>query len=517
MESLLQSLVEEMFCSGIIQDRRNPIEEIYEKFFPFWQQACEELYRLSKISFEDQKYWALIALSNQGTQRELFADSERFHHILVDEFQDINPLDLALLKQVSLINQAPITLTGDDDQAIFAWRGATPTYILDPDKHLGSGYRTIILETNYRSPKNIVELSQKLISHNQRRISKEVKPDLSFEARIEIHGHTRIDEAIQSTVRLVRALNENPQGGTIALISRKRSQLIPYQIAFAGENQPFYAAEDLHLFLSDAFTRLKNILELRAPSFGQGLVSKDPIQKVLILCDSFNRYPLNKRDREELRRHLIQSDPSSFEDVLRTLLRHSLASMRHSEANADDTHLREAIYAFMNAETVCDAIEVISCRFKGLHRDFIKAEDDIFYTEPPFEYLSEYARNFGSDFDSFSAALDKAASTLARNPEENVAAETDDIPPCRLHLMTALRAKGKEFDTVIILDANDGIWPSKMAKTDDDLEQERRLFYVAMTRARRSLLFVVNDMILEKRVSPSPYLSEMGLDISVGQ
>jgi DNA helicase II / ATP-dependent DNA helicase PcrA len=77
--------------------------------------------------------------------------------------------------------------------------------------------------------------------------------------------------------------------------------------------------------------------------------------------------------------------------------------------------------------------------------------------------------------------------------------------------MTALRAKGKEFDAVIVLDANDGIWPSKLAKTDNDREQERRLFYVAMTRARRYLYFIVNDSIIGEASVPTPYLAEMGL------
>ena len=77
--------------------------------------------------------------------------------------------------------------------------------------------------------------------------------------------------------------------------------------------------------------------------------------------------------------------------------------------------------------------------------------------------------------------------------------------------MTALRAKGREFDTVFILDAVDGVWPSKQAKTEGELEQERRLFYVAMTRARKNLFFVVEDQFGDKHLNASPYLKEIGL------
>jgi DNA helicase-2/ATP-dependent DNA helicase PcrA len=79
--------------------------------------------------------------------------------------------------------------------------------------------------------------------------------------------------------------------------------------------------------------------------------------------------------------------------------------------------------------------------------------------------------------------------------------------------MTALRAKGKEFDNVIILDANDGIWPIKMAQSQEQLEQERRLFYVAFTRAKKRLTILVNQSMLGQTATPSPYIAEMGLPI----
>jgi DNA helicase-2/ATP-dependent DNA helicase PcrA len=98
-------------------------------------------------------------------------------------------------------------------------------------------------------------------------------------------------------------------------------------------------------------------------------------------------------------------------------------------------------------------------------------------------------------------------------PDEEEETEENREPEWRLplHLMTALRAKGKEFDAVIMLDVNQDIWPSKLAETPEQLEQERRVFYVGFTRARQRLILLVTDKLLNKPALPSPYLAEMGL------
>ena len=99
-----------------------------------------------------------------------------------------------------------------------------------------------------------------------------------------------------------------------------------------------------------------------------------------------------------------------------------------------------------------------------------------------------------------------------KSPDDDVEESIEEKPYKRpLHLMTAYRAKGKEYDAVIMLDVNDGIWPVKMAETAAQKEQERRIFYVGMTRARKLLTFIVNESILEKKALPSPYLAECGL------
>jgi DNA helicase-2/ATP-dependent DNA helicase PcrA len=440
----------------------------------------------------------------------------RYHHIFVDEFQDINPLDLALIKAIARANKAKLTIVGDDDQAIYEWRGATPEFILEPERHLGGKYETCILTTNYRSPRNIVHLSQALIAHNERRVAKEVNAAQPSEAYVEIRRFSSISKAIGDTVKLVKALLDDGQYKSVALISRKRSQIIPYQILFAGLNIPFYAAEDLHVLLSEAFLEMKNILAIRGRESMGGMFGVDPVQDVLKLCDKIKRYPIAKKDREELRRHLYQAQPSNLHEGAKALAKYTGPLKGSNVDGRMSASFANAISHLITAKTVSESIHALSDNFEGLQKDYGKALEDIFYTDPPFLYLADFAERYGSDYTAFYKDIEKAIATLARVSPDDEQDDKDDKElewKRPLHLMTALRAKGKEFDAVIVLDANDGIWPGKLAKTKNDLEQERRLFYVAMTRARRCLYFILNDSILGEARSPSPYLAEMGLHI----
>jgi DNA helicase-2/ATP-dependent DNA helicase PcrA len=130
--------------------------------------------------------------------------------------------------------------------------------------------------------------------------------------------------------------------------------------------------------------------------------------------------------------------------------------------------------------------------------------------EPPFSYLSEYAKRYGDDYGQFYIDIENAILTLAQTPNDE--GENSDAQwERRLHLMTALRAKGKEYDAVIVLDCNQAIYPSRFADTEEKLEAERRLFYVAVTRAKKELVFVVNNEMFGEPGTPTQFLQEMGL------
>jgi DNA helicase-2/ATP-dependent DNA helicase PcrA len=490
------------------------INQIFQRYMGFWIDAVDHLYQTAKLSLEDQKYWALIHMEKSLEERKFTTGVARYHHILVDEFQDINALDLNLLDVIAKLNKTQLCIVGDDDQAIYEWRGASPDFILHPDKFISSEYKTHVLEVNYRCPKNIVELSQRLIAHNKRRVPKKVTAASSAVAKIDVIATPSVDASVDFVLNTVRSLLNDDKVGNIALISRKRSQLIPYQIIFAGGDIPFYAAEDLNVLLSNTFEDLKQLLIMKAQSTMQTPFAPDPIEALLKLSDKVKRYPLKKDDRGAVKSFLLSKRLRSLVDALEAFYGYTGPLKGDNVGGSMTGEFYTAIQAFLHADTVAAAIQALSFEFDGLQKDYGKSLDDIFYADPPFLYLSAYAERYGNDYGAFYEDVEKAIATLVRISPDDDEDSGDASWKRKLHMMTALRAKGKEFDVVIILDCNKDIWPSKLALSEEQQEAERRVFYVAFTRAKKQIILMVNNQMFQEVVSPSPYIKEMGLSVT---
>lgn len=485
---------------------------VYRSFFRFWRDAVSHLHAQAMFTLEDQKYFAFLDEQDKLKNGRPLQGAARYDHIFVDEFQDINPLDLALIRSIVQRNRATLTIVGDDDQAIFEWRGAAPEYILNPQRYFGVQFQTFILEINYRSPANIVEHAQRLIAHNSRREVKRTRAFRADKAEISTVRVADLSAAMDRVLKEIeRCINEGLSPSRLAVIGRKRSQLIPYQILFASRDLPFCAAEDLQVFLSSAFRRLIQLVEIKTRSGRQS--RSQVIDDVLALCSLVKRYPLSKSDSGALRQFLSQS-PSmkSVSDAMQYLRRYHGSLKGNNRDGSMSNTMADTIESFLDAETVSDTLIVLGDSFEGLQRDMGKAEDDIFFTDPPFFHLADYALKYDDDYETFLDDVERAQSQLAHLPPfEDGDSATENLWNRPIHLMTAIRSKGKEFDSVILLDVNDGIWPSKNARTPNEREAERRTFYVAFTRARRRISLLVARRIGNSAAHASPFLSELGL------
>ena len=476
-------------------DRNLRQEDFFQAFYIFWCEATQQLYDSSMFTYECQKYFAYQDEQTKLEHGRLLSGAASYNHIFVDEFQDINPLDLALVRAIVRRNKSTLTIAGDDDQAIYEWRGATPEYILAPEDYFKTRFDTRMLGVNYRSSANIVERSQLLINNNERRVAKAIRADSSDLATIDVREVHSVSEALEYVHHFLDASMESGiSPREIAIVSRKRSQIIPYQIYFASKRVAFSAAEDLQVFLSDTFERLMDILTVKNDANNRQRLTK-VADGIMSLCRFVNWYPLSNNDRFELRKHILECHPRSVCDAVGSLGAYRGPLKGKNENGKTSLAMADTIRAFLAADSVSDALLALSSGFLGLQYDFVKSEEDIFFAGPPFEHLGDFAMRYGEDYDSFIDDIELAKATLVKTP-----------PFEAVQLMTAFRAKGKEFARVILLDVEEGIWPSRNAHTREQLEGERRVFYVAFTRAREQVA-----MLLRKGAVPSPYIQELGL------
>ena len=384
------------------------IRQFYDRFFAFWRDATRRLLDESTFTFEDQKYWTYLDLKSRGPEgkgQPHLHGAARYNHILVDEFQDINPLDLQLVKVLAERNQATLTIVGDDDQAIFEWRGASPEYILNPETHLGTSFADYVLSVNYRSPRNIVELSQKLIAHNQnRRAKKTAAAENADTAEIRIIRTTNTAECLKVVTEIARSV-ENP--GRVAVIGRLRRQLIPYEVYFAADGAPFQTAADLDIFSSKAFDDLITLLDIWDES-ADIVRPQQATDRAISICDLIKHYPLNKRDRSNVSEYLYRVRPRSVAEAVAAIKKYAGAKL------SGKTHrqLHETAQAFIEAGTVAAALRAIDKGFTGLRFDSDKSETDAWYIAPPLEQLAQIADGEDMGADGLIERLETAKSRL---------------------------------------------------------------------------------------------------------
>jgi DNA helicase II / ATP-dependent DNA helicase PcrA len=506
MVLMVRNIVEklkEIDCVEGLQGK-DAFKKAYENFVVFYQKATEMLRLQNQFTIEDQKYWGW-KITQESPK---VSGAARYAHIMVDEFQDINPVDLLFVNALRERHQATMTVVGDDDQTIFEWRGATPNYILKPgDFFTNNGekmsFETFVLAKNYRSPRNVVDISQRLIKRNTERVAKDVTAVSREYADISVMTSDSYDEVVEAVEKDLA----NPEIKRIAVISRKKSHLIPYQIILAGRNQKFYAAEDLNVMLTDAFNVLKGMIDIKRRQKEMPRQSLMTVVEDLVrLCNAVFRYPMKRPDAEALKAWLYQGN---YSDIIGGIQHFAKMPFDQVKGIDPDKYVGRLVQ-FAKMETVADCIECISDEFTGLKKDYRKADDDIFYADPPFPELAQFARRYGGDFSRFCCDIERTIATLssviAADEDKDMSEAEREKLNAKLCLMTGLRTKGKEFDSVYVLHSDQDVWPIKMAVAEDRVEAERRLFYVAVTRAKKKLTFVTGATQL-----PSPYLSEMGL------
>jgi len=221
-----------------------------------------------------------------------------------------------------------------------------------------------------------------------------------------------------------RAINATEDAKRVAVIGRKKSQIIPYQLYFASNDIPFCAAEDFQIFMSAAFDRLMKLILIKCNADARRSTSQVN-DDVMSLCDLAKRYPLSNADRTVLRSHLAATKSKTIKDAISAFAAYTGQLKGKNKSGEMSLQFAEKLASFINADCVASSVNALAESFEGLQTDLGKAEDDVFYVDPPFLHLAEYATRYGDDYGQFIDDIESAKEKLAYLPPVTDPKESD--------------------------------------------------------------------------------------------
>ena len=432
----------------------------------------KELQKNFALDFDDLILKAIVVLENNEVIKDKW--QQRIQHLLVDEFQDVDDNQYRLLKLLAGKN-GEITVVGDPDQTIYSWRGANIDIILNFDKDFPT-CKTISLEQNYRSSGNILKVANTLIEHNHNRIKKNLftKADKGFEI-VTYNAENEIKEA-RFVVDNIRDICDGKTTfyRDCAVLYRNNSQsarieecLMNYGIKYRiYGGLRFYRRMEIKDLI--AFLRLgtnskdnlacERLIENTGKGIGRTTVEKIRKNSAFDNMSYFDHLKFQYDNLESLYRPQYGKALKNFVDQIKEL--HDLFMFEPKLAYKHlDEHLHRYGYIDMLLHLeMDDKIENIH-KFIEQMETYLKLEEN--------------------------SLVDFVQSVTLLSAQDEIDDETDDF----VKLMTVHTAKGLEFDNVFVFGLVDEIFPNRrtMDESRDGLEEERRLFYVAITRARKRL------------------------------
>ena len=432
-----------------------------------------------KLDFDDM----LLSCYELFDKRKdiLRAWQQKFRYILVDEFQDINQLQYDIVRLLAE-PENNLFIVGDDDQSIYHFRGARPEIMLNFTKDY-PGAEKVVLDVNYRCSKRILDSAMKVIGRNKTRFQKELStPNQEGEpVRLCEYANPR-EEYLSVTAELRKRLEEGENLENTAVLLRTNQEAEGLIAALMERQIPFTMKEKLPNLFQHWICR--NLLAYMR--FAQGERSRKLFLEIM-----------NRPNRYISRDAVVSGREISFEQ-LRDFYKDK--DWMCDRLTTMETHLR-----ILKGLPPYAAINFIR---KGMGYE---------------EYLQEYAlyrkikpEELGEIMDRLSESA-KGMNTMkeweeyiedyTRKLEEQAGKQKKE----GVQILTLHGAKGLEFDRVYILNVNEGSIPYRKAVLAPAVEEERRLFYVGMTRARKFLTLCYVKKQYEKEREPSRFLKEAGL------
>lgn len=445
-----------------------------------WEEYEKILQSESALDFDDLLVKTLKLLTEHPPIREKL--QKRYQYIHVDEFQDTNKIQFSIVE--ALVGETQnICVVGDIDQNIYSWRGADIKNVLQFEKHFPKT-KTILLEENYRSTQTIIAASNDIIKKNQNRVDKNVFTNNQAGDKITLYaGMTGQDEAEFIALKAQSLINEGVAPSSIAVLYRTNFQSRSLEEAFLNFEVPYQL-------------------------LGTKFFERKEIKDVL----SYLRLALNPGSNADLVR-VINTPARGIGKV--TMLK--VIEGKRAELNAGAA-LKVKVFDEIMSDIAKTATEKpLSDTIKFImKRSSIESELKEEGTEEALERLENLRElvTLASRFNDTepSEAVEQLLETAALQSDQDELKEKSEHDAVRL--MTVHAAKGLEFAYVFIAGLEEGLFPHE--RLDDgriDKEEERRLFYVALTRAEKKLFLSyahLRTIFGSQRVNlPSSFLNDI--------
>ncbi len=493
------SLVKDIFSYAI--NTMESIENVLFDRFPFFLSLKEELSiihtqytekkkNMNAMDFDDLLFYWHKLLEENKDLREYY--SGVFSHILVDEYQDTNRIQAEIVDFMGMLNRS-IMVVGDDAQSIYSFRGANFKNIMEfPKKYPDA--KIYKLETNYRSTPEILRLANTSISHNKMQFTKNLK-SIKQNGNRPILTHLRdvIQQAEFVAQRILELRDDGIPLEEIAVLYRAHYQSMELQMELTKRDIPFEIRSGLRFFEQ---AHIKDVV-----SFLRVMVNnKDELSWKRLL----SLFPkIGKRTSEHIF-DFIKTQDNPLDMFITKKIGEELKKIPRDNINIWSGLFKE-LATLYEKEAIGD---MISCVLKYGYTEYLK------YNYPNFESRLEdigQLINFSTKYQSLETFLNELSLMSGVSGEDIITADRDDE---RVILSTIHQAKGLEWRVVFLIWCAEGRFPNPKSVEEGNIEEERRLFYVAITRAMDELYLCYPLIAYDKQaghviLKPSRFITEL--------
>ena len=475
---------------SLVKNEQIPLEHYYsqscseEVFRKVFEQYQARLLGSSLIDFDDMMVYCYQLFQQR---RDILARwQQHFRYILVDEFQDINQLQYEIVRMLAEPEQN-LFIVGDDDQSIYRFRGAKPEIMLNFRKDYPNA-EMILLDENFRSVPPIKEAADLVIRENKNRYHKEIRCAATGGEPVELRAFKTQEQEANYLVKCIRdSVREGYSYSDIAVLTRTNTggrlaaeKLMEFQIPFRMRDRMPNLYD--HWIAGDILSYIRLSL---------GILERKDFLQVM------------NRPKRYISRECVDTPRVDFER-LRTWYEDKPWMVQRIDKLESDLKIMKNMRPYAAINFIRHGMEYEEYLKEYAQFRRMKQEELL----ETLEELQESARNFKTHLE-WLAHIEEYRKALEEQWQEQKQ-EEDAVTLSTLH-----SSKGLEFRQVFILDVNEEVIPHRKAVLEPDIEEERRLFYVGMTRARKKLhLFCIRERY-GKRMEPSRFLEVFENDFLV--